>query len=79
MTFATGRAPHAGSRQLIILYCIMKSGKRVNLQSSYHKKIFVVRTEVEMVTDFICGAPKSSWTVTAARKLKYACSLDEKL
>ena len=57
----------------------MKSGKRVDLQTSCQKKVFVVRTEVEMVTDYILGAPKSLWLVTAARKLKYACSLDEKL
>ena len=37
---------------------------------------------VETVTDFIWGeggAPKSLQTVTAARKLKAACSLEKKL
>ena len=35
---------------------------------------------VEIVTDFIFfGAPKSLQMVTAAMKLKYACSLEEKL
>ena len=34
---------------------------------------------VETVTDFIFGAPKSLQMVTAARKLKDACSLKEKL
>ena len=31
------------------------------------------------VTDFILGAPKSLQMVTAAMKLKDACSLEEKL
>ena len=34
---------------------------------------------VETVTDLIWGAPKSLQMVTAARKLKDACSLEEKL
>ena len=34
---------------------------------------------VETVTDFILGAPKSLQVVTAAMKLKYSCSLEEKL
>ena len=34
---------------------------------------------VEIVTDFILGAPKSLQMVTAAMKLKDACSLEEKL
>ena len=34
---------------------------------------------VETVSDFIWGAPKWLWTVTAAKKLKDACSLEEKL
>ena len=33
----------------------------------------------ETVTDFIFGAPKSLQMVTAAMKLKDACSLEEKL
>ena len=35
--------------------------------------------KMETVTDFIFLAPKSLWTVTAAMKLKDACSLEEKL
>ena len=35
--------------------------------------------KVETVTDFILGAPKSLQMVTAAMKLKDACSLEEKL
>ena len=34
---------------------------------------------VETVSDFIFGAPKSPQMVTAATKLKDACSLEEKL
>ena len=34
---------------------------------------------METVTDFILGAPKSLQMVTAAMKLKVACSLEEKL
>ena len=34
---------------------------------------------METVTDFILGAPNSLQMVTAAMKLKDACSLEEKL
>ena len=34
---------------------------------------------METLTDFILGAPKSPQMVTAAMKLKDACSLEEKL
>ena len=34
---------------------------------------------METVTDFIFGVPKSLLMVTAAMKLKNACSLEEKL
>ena len=34
---------------------------------------------METMTDFILGAPKSLQMVTAAMKLKDACSLEEKL
>ena len=34
---------------------------------------------VETVSDFILGAPNSLQMVTAARELKYTCSLEEKL
>ena len=34
---------------------------------------------METVRDFILGAPKSLQMVTAAMKLKEACSLEEKL
>ena len=35
--------------------------------------------EVERVKDLFFQAPKSLWTVTAATKLRDACSLEEKL
>ena len=35
--------------------------------------------KVETETDFYSWAPKSLWIVTAAMKLKGACSLEEKL
>ena len=35
--------------------------------------------KMETVTDFYSWAPKSLWIVTAAMKLKDACSLEEKL
>ena len=34
---------------------------------------------METVTDFVLGAPKSLQMVTAVRRLKDACSLEEKL
>ena len=34
---------------------------------------------VEIVADFVLGAPKSLWVVIAAMKLKDACSLEGKL
>ena len=37
------------------------------------------RETMETVTDFILGAPESLQVVTAAMKLKDACSLEEKL
>ena len=37
------------------------------------------RETVEIVADFILGAPKSLQMVTAAMKLKDTCSLEEKL
>ena len=37
------------------------------------------RETMEVVTDFILGAPKSLWMVTAAMELKDDCSLEEKL
>ena len=43
---------------------------------SLHSK--QMREKVEKVTDFILGAPKLLWMVTAAMKIKDTCSLEEK-
>ena len=50
---------------------IMASGPITSWQIEVEK--------VEAVADFIFLAPKSLWTVTAAMKLKDACSLEGKL
>ena len=50
---------------------IMASGPIISWQ--------IYEETMETVTDFILGAPKSQQMVTAAMKLKDACSLEEKL
>ena len=67
---------------------VKEESKRVGLKLNIQKKIMasspltswqIDRETVETVTDFILGAPKSLQMVTAAMKLKDACSLEEKL
>ena len=59
-----------------------KSGLKLNIQKT---KIMACgsitswQIDREIVRDFIFGAPKSLQMVTAAMKLKDACSLEEKL
>ena len=62
-----------------------KAGLKLNIQKT---KIMasgpitswqIDRQTMETVTDFIFGTPKSLQMVTAAMKLKDACSLEEKL
>ena len=62
-----------------------KAGLKLNIQKN---KIMgsgpitswqVEEEKVEALTDFIFWVPKSLWMVTAAMKLKDACSLEEKL
>ena len=63
----------------------MKAGLKLNIQrtkimasgpiTSWQIDGEIVETDA----DFILGAPKSLQTVTAAMKLKDACSLEEKL
>ena len=62
-----------------------KAGLKLNIQKT---KIMasgpitswqIDRETVETLTDFILGAPKPLQMVTAAMKLKDACSLEEKL
>ena len=57
-----------------------KSGLKLNIQkikimASLHGLIDVQK--LETVIDFIFGAPKSLQAVTAAMRLKDACSLEE--
>ena len=63
-----------------------KTGLNVNLQKTKNMASGPITSwqidgeTVETVTDFILGgAPKSLQMVTAAMKLKDACSLEEKL
>ena len=62
-----------------------KVGLKLNIQktkimaSGHITSWQIDRETVERVTDFILGAPKSLCMVTAAMKLKDACSLEEEL
>ena len=59
-----------------------KVGLKLNIQKTKimaSSPITSWQTDGETVTDFICGAPKSLQMVTAAMKLKDACSLEGKL
>ena len=62
-----------------------KAGLKLNIQkiktmaSSSITSWQIEGGKVEIVTDFILGAPKSLWTATAAMKLKDAWSLEGKL
>ena len=62
-----------------------KAGLKLNIQKTkimVSSPIILPQIDGEtmkIVTDFILGAPKSLQMVTAAMKLKDACSLEEKL
>ena len=62
-----------------------KAGLKLNIQkikimtSSPITSWQIDRETMETVTDFVLGAPKSLQMVTAVRRLKDACSLEEKL
>ena len=59
-----------------------KAGLKLNIQNLRSGPITSWQIDgetMETVTDFIFGAPKSLLMVTAAMKLKHACSLEEKL
>ena len=59
-----------------------KVGLKLNIQETKimpSGPITSWKIDGETVTDFIWGAPKSLQMVTAAMKLKDACSLEEKL
>ena len=54
--------------------------QKMNIMASGPISSWQINVEtMERVTDFIGGAPKSLQMVTAAMKLKDACSLEEKL
>ena len=53
--------------------------KTLNMASSLITSWQIDGETMETVTDFIFGAPKSLHVVTAAMKLKGACSLEGKL
>ena len=62
-----------------------KAGLKLNIQKTKNMASGPITSwqidgeTVETVTDFISWAPKSLQMVTAAMKLKDACSLEEKL
>ena len=62
-----------------------KSGLKLNIQKTNIMASGPITSweidgeTMETVRDFIFGAPKSLQMETAAMKLKYACSLEEKL
>ena len=68
---------------------VKKESEKVNLKLNIQKTKIIASSPItswqidgeimETVRDFIFWAPKSLQMVTAAMKLKYACSLEEKL
>ena len=64
----------------------VKEGKKTGLKLDIQKTKIMVSGPItswqidgETLSDFILGAPKSLQMVTAAMKVKDACSLEEKL
>ena len=53
--------------------------QKIKIMASGPITLWQIDGETMEVRDFIWGAPKSLQMVTAAMKLKYACSLEEKL
>ena len=72
-----------------LLMKVKEESKRVGLKLNIQKTKIMASSpitswqidgeKIEIVRDFILGAPKSLQVVTAAMKLKDACSLQEKL
>ena len=62
-----------------------KAGANLNIQKTKNMSSSAITSwqidgeAMDTLTDFILGAPKSLQMVTAAMKLKDACSLEEKL
>ena len=75
--------------ELKSLLKVKEESEKVGLKLTIHKSKIMAsspitswqidRETMETVADFILGAPKSLQMVTAAMKLKNACSLEEKL
>ena len=64
------------SEKARIKLCIQKTKI---MASSAFSSLQIDGETMEIVIDFILGAPKSLHMVTAAMKLKDSCSLEEKL
>ena len=69
-----------------LLMKVKEESEKAGLKLNVHKTKIMASGPItsweidgETVADFILGAPKSLQMVTAARKLKDACSLEEKL
>ena len=69
-----------------LLMKVKRESEKVSLKLNIQKAKIMVSDPItswqidgETVADFIFGAPKSQQMVTAAMKLKDACSLEEKL
>ena len=72
-----------------LLIKVKEESEKIGLKLNIHKTTIMVSGPItqwqidgetmEAVTDFIMRAPKSLQMVTAAMKLKDACSLEEKL
>ena len=72
-----------------LLMKLKEESEKIGLKLNMHKTKIVASSPItswqidgetmETVRDFILGAPKSLQMVTAAMKLKDACSLEEKL
>ena len=69
-----------------LLMKVKEESKKAGLKFSIQKVKIMASSPItlwqingETVTDFILGAPKSLQMVTAAMKLKEACSFEEKL
>ena len=81
-----GQTFFSATEQLILSSVLkIKVGLKLNIQKTKIMESGPITSwqtdgeTMETVTDFIWGAPKSLWMVTAAMKLKDAYSLEEKL
>ena len=81
-TFMTGSKEEPKSLLMKVKEESEKVGLKLNIQKTKimaSGPITLWQINGETVTDFILGAPKSLQMVTAAMKLKEACSFEEKL